>query len=128
MNHNINDFINLSHHMLVPPGNGVHTVHTASNIIKNVQEKLYQKSFPESDILTQWKLSFENLEQESNPLLIGICSDTGGGIQRGANWGPLYLRKSLLEITRPNLFFDLGDVKVIPHLLHDKYLTELHCQ
>jgi agmatinase len=56
------------------------------------------------------------------PWVIGIPSDNGGGIQRGANWGPLILRQELLS--EKDEFIDLGDVRVIPHLLHDKYLND----
>lgn len=54
-------------------------------------------------------------------MVLGIPSDSGGGIQRGANWGPLAIR---MELQKNNSeFHDLGDVRVIPHLLHDDYLN-----
>ena len=68
-----------------------------------------------------WEKSLNNISTEI-PLILGIPSDNGGGIQRGANWGPLALREEIL--TEINSFQDLGDVRVIPHLLHDKYLNE----
>ena len=43
---------------------------------------------------------------------------------RGANWGPLFLRSTLVEQQPQTSAFDLGDVRVIPHLLHDVYLNE----
>jgi agmatinase len=62
------------------------------------------------------------MDQSTKPLLIGIPSDTGGGIQRGANWGPLFIREQTHNLHKNVI--DIGDVKTIPHLLHDKYLNE----
>src|SRR5690606_34952695 len=56
--------------------------------------------------------------------LLGITSDTGGGIQRGANWGPLFIRQHFSDKYDLSSFVDLGDTRTIPHLLHDKYLNE----
>lgn len=106
---------------LCPPGNGVFTVNTA----KERKEKLHQSLFGQTDnIENLWKNSLDTLPESSKAVLLGIASDCGGGILRGANWGPLFVRSTLLE-QHPNLdLFDLGEVRVIPHLLHDKYLNE----
>jgi agmatinase len=112
--------------LLTLPGNGVFTVHTA----KEKKEKILAKAFSTSDIqLAQkkWLKSLSKIDSKKVHL-IGIPSDNGGGIQRGANWGPLALREKLYEDMN---FNDLGDVRVIPHLLHDKYLnssTIIECQ
>ena len=107
--------------VLRPPGNGVFTVHTASDIIENVQQRLYGKT-EKSEINKAWEESLESTEKL--PLLLGVCSDCGGGIHRGANWGPLFVRQYLLDLCQEKNFLDLGDLPVIPHLLHDKYLNE----
>ena len=106
---------------MCPPGNGVFTVNTA----KERKERLHKEIFGQtSNVEGLWKESLESLPEASNAVLLGIASDCGGGILRGANWGPLFVRSSLLE-QYPNLnAFDLGDIRVIPHLLHDKYLNE----
>src|SRR5690606_27391538 len=70
---------------------------------------------------TKWLKTYENLSDKKTWVL-GIPSDNGGGIQRGANWGPLMLRQEIIDVAKT--FIDLGDVRVIPHLLHDKYLNE----
>jgi len=57
-------------------------------------------------------------------VVLGIASDCGGGILRGANWGPLFLRNTLREQAPELSYFDIGDVRVNPHLLHDKYLNQ----
>jgi agmatinase len=106
--------------LLTLPGNGVFTVNTA----KEKKEKLMVAYYGTKNIekaKIKWLKTFEKLSVDK-PWVIGIPSDTGGGIQRGANWGPLSLRQEILDARKD--FIDLGDVRVIPHLLHDKYLND----
>lgn len=109
---------------LCPPGNGVFTVSTASSKKLGLHQYLYQCTEPQqvADQHHQLLLQFNQLAP-SQVALLGICSDTGGGIQRGANWGPLYIRERLYRTQEASRLVDLGDVRVIPHLLHDKYLN-----
>ena len=108
---------------LSPPGEGIYTVHTAKDKRINLQKKLFKTSEP-LEIQALWKDSLEKQMSIASTVLLGIPSDCGGGIQRGANWGPLYLRETLLNSKEELKFFDVGDVRVIPHLLHDKYLNQ----
>ena len=106
--------------LLTLPGNGVHTVNTG----KEKKEKLLMAYYGTKDLekaRTKWLKKIENINTDK-PWIIGIPSDNGGGIQRGANWGPLMLRQEILDTS--DEFIDTGDVRVIPHLLHDKYLNE----
>jgi agmatinase len=106
--------------LLTLPGSGVFTVNTG----KEKKEKLLQAYYGTKDAekaRPKWMKTFEKLSTRV-PWVIGIPSDNGGGIQRGANWGPLVLRQELIESR--DQFIDLGDVRVIPHLLHDKYLND----
>jgi len=106
--------------LLTLPGSGVFTVSSG----KEKKEKLTMAYYGTKDLekaKTKWLKSIEKLSPEK-PWVIGIPSDNGGGIQRGANWGPLVLRQEILDSRSE--FTDLGDVRVIPHLLHDKYLNE----
>ncbi len=106
---------------LCPPGNGVFTVNTA----KERKERLHQAIFGQStDIENLWHQSIDNLPQSGNAVILGIASDCGGGILRGANWGPLFVRSTLLEQYPELTAFDMGDIRVVPHLLHDKYLND----
>lgn len=106
---------------LCPPGNGVFTVNTA----KERKEQLHQALFGQTENIEQlWQSSLDTLAESSNAVILGIASDCGGGILRGANWGPLFVRSTLLEQHNHLNAFDLGDIRVIPHLLHDKYLNE----
>lgn len=103
---------------LCPPGNGVYTVHTAREHKQKLHQKLYQ-TVDESEVIESWKTSFKEINKKNQLCLLGVTSDTGGGIQRGANWGPLFIRTKL----DPSKYLDLGDTRTIPHLLHDKYLN-----
>jgi agmatinase len=105
--------------MMCPPGEGVYTVHTAKERRLELQEKIYQTK-NDSKVRTLWEKSLKNIPSTSLAV-IGIPSDNGGGIQRGANWGPLSVRLAMMEEDTPK-FLDVGDIRVIPHLLHDKYL------
>lgn len=107
---------------LCPPGNGVYTVHTAKENKEALHNKLYSTSEPEQ-VQAQWMKSFETLQSSNLPCLLGVTSDTGGGIQRGANWGPLFIRTQMLNHSKAR-FFDIGDIRTIPHFLHDKYLNQ----
>lgn len=122
------NLINTISNCLCPPGNGVFTVNTA----KERKEKLHQALYNQTDdIEAIWLASLNGLKDSSNAVILGVASDCGGGILRGANWGPLFLRSYLLELYPQLNTFDLGDIRVIPHLLHDKYLnhpTISNCQ
>lgn len=115
-----NDFENNIKNLLCPSGNGVYTVNTAKEKKEHLHQKLYGQI---SDVEPRWHEQLKQLP-EAPVAMLGICSDNGGGILRGANWGPLFLRNQL-QIQYPELTcFDLGDIRVIPHLLHDKYLND----
>lgn len=107
--------------LLTLPGNGVYTVHTG----QDKKEKLMKAYYGTKDVdkaSLKWKTFLKTIIKPELPFVLGIPSDNGGGIHRGANWGPLALRMQLLNDKQH--FQDLGDVRVIPHLLHDKYLNE----
>jgi agmatinase len=104
---------------LCPPGEGVFTVNTARERKEHLHQALYGAC---DDVLQAWQAHM-NQFPENGTVMLGVCSDNGGGILRGANWGPLYLRDALLAHYPDQLPFDLGDVRIIPHLLHDKYVN-----
>ncbi len=103
---------------LCPPGNGVFTVNTAKERKEAFWKQLYGSSL---GVHEKWQADMEKLA-DSKVALLGIPSDCGGGILRGANWGPLFLRSELIK--EDLKYHDLGDVRVIPHLLLDKYLNQ----
>lgn len=129
MNTEFNAFLTMLGSCLCPPGDGVYTVNTAKERKEVLRRQLFQQS---DDVRDKWLQQLANLPTDGNQAaILGISSDCGGGILRGANWGPLFLRLALLEQQPDSYTFDLGDVRVVPHLLHDKYLngqTISHCQ
>lgn len=63
-------------------------------------------------------------------VLLGVPSDAGGGILRGASQGPLAIRERVhaedpgwFRRAEAAGFLDLGDVVVVPQLLHDDMLS-----
>ncbi len=118
----LENFMSFAKQCLRPPGEGVYTVSNAKERKDQLHQKLYGDHLNVQDAwLTSLKAGLS-----SNPARVaalGICSDTGGGIQRGANWGPLFLRQAMIEQQQWNLL-DLGDVFVVPQVLHDKYLNQ----
>ncbi|NRA70641.1 MAG: arginase family protein [Gammaproteobacteria bacterium] len=106
---------------LCPPGNGVFTVNTAQERKATLHNHLYGTT---ENVVAAWQEQVNGLNDDNRPVLLGVCSDTGGGILRGANWGPLFLRQALLNGEFSCDYFDVGDIRVIPHLLHDKYLND----
>lgn len=118
-------FNELSEHLLCAPGRGVHTVHTASDKKIRLDNLLYDlREGEERDATALWREKLKSLSTHKGPVILGVCSDTGGGIQRGANWGPLTVRVAMAEAKRLGAALDLGDIRVVPHLLHDKYLNQ----
>ena len=121
MTTNWSSFKNKLTQCLCPPGNGVFTVNTA----KERKEELHKSIFGQAtNVESLWQASLDELPNSGKAVGLGVASDCGGGILRGANWGPLFVRSTLLQQYPTLTSFDLGDVRVIPHLLHDKYLNE----
>lgn len=106
---------------LTTPGNGVYTVFTAQERRYELQRKLYQAIEKEAEAI--WQQQLQQLDNSHTPVILGICSDTGGGIMRGANWGPLFVRLALYQHFPQLKLFELGDVRIIPQLLLDEYVT-----
>lgn len=108
-------------HCLCPPGSGVYTVHTGVSRKNKVEQILYGCSGDAAE--KQWRNRLATLQDITSPFMLGVCSDAGGGIQRGANWGPLYIREALLSQDSVPDYCDVGDVRVIPQLLLDEYVA-----
>lgn len=104
------------------PGEGVFTVSNARERKAKLHKKLYGSG---DDVKAKWldHLKKSLSKDFSGVATLGICSDTGGGIQRGANWGPLFVRDAILDLGQWPVL-DLGDVAIVPQLLHDKYINQ----
>lgn len=119
------EFISKIKHYLTPPGDGVFTVHTAADKRINLQKKIFgADAITHNKVREIWEESLTTTLPISKCVIFGIPSDCGGGIQRGANWGPLFLRETLISSKDELNAYDVGDVRTIPHLLHDKYLND----
>jgi len=122
MSQEIQAFNSKVEHRLCAPGDGVFTVNTAKERKAALRNKLYGQT---ENVDTLWRESLNELPHSPHKaVMLGISSDCGGGILRGANWGPLFVRSALIDQHPECHSFDLGDVRVIPHLLHDKYLND----
>lgn len=107
---------------LCPAGSGVFTVHAGKHVREPLQYKMYGGV---GDVaISAWQHEVKHKLKKSKTMLLGLPSDNGGGILRGANWGPLYLRERLYASLEMPQLLDLGDVRVIPQLLLDEYLSE----
>lgn len=120
-------------HLMRPAGGGIPSFSAGKGIALPLQKDLYQifsGSIPqdEKEISLLWQESWKFLDQ-AKVALIGAPSDTGAGIRRGAAYGPLAIRKALLQNPifqgwiQTKKVIDLGDIYVNPHLLHDGMLN-----
>lgn len=115
--------------LLRPAGAGLHTVSTGRDAQLALQRALYGVS-DAAAITPAWHATLAAV-RTARVAVLGIPSDCGAGLVRGASYGPQALRAFLLE-SRPDHrswaasagIVDVGDVAVVPHLLHDDMLSE----
>ena len=119
-------------HLLRPAGAGLHTVSTGKAEQLALQRALYQVD-DAALVPAAWRRSLQALAT-ARVVVLGIPSDCGAGLVRGAAFGPAALRSALLrQPARARLaglagVVDAGDVAVVPHLLHDDMLNEAQKQ
>jgi len=115
--------------LLRPAGGGIHLVSTGRAEQLALQRRLYRAS-SDAAVRDRWR---EDLVRATTAraVLLGIPSDVGAGSRRGANLGPSALRARLAEDdpaflirAREAGLVDLGDVFVVPQLLHDEMLSD----
>ncbi|MBI3293446.1 MAG: arginase family protein [Deltaproteobacteria bacterium] len=108
---------------LRPPGKGLFTLSTGGGYASGLLRTLYG-----SDAAPQVEKAWEDQlarVRRARIIVIGVPSDTGAGIMRGANFGPIGIREALLRSgPYPKEVLDLGDVLCIPQLLHDEMLSD----
>jgi len=115
--------------LLRPAGGGIHTVSTGRAEQQALQRRLYRAA-TDLEIGARWR---ESLARVANArvAILAVPSDTGAGLVRGAAFGPGALRSALLELI-PDFperaarvgIVDVGDVFVVPQLLHDEMLSQ----
>lgn len=115
--------------LLRPAGGGIHLVSTGKAEQLALQQRLYGAG-DAAEIRARWR---EDLARAATAraVVLGIPSDVGAGFRRGANLGPAAIRAKLMDDDpsrtardRADGVVDLGDVFVVPQLLHDDMLSE----
>lgn len=115
--------------LLRPAGGGIHLVSTGKAEQLALQRRLYGAA-SEEEVDRRWREDLSRVPT-ARAVLLGLPSDVGAGYRRGANLGPSAIRSRLLlddpgfaERNRAAGVVDLGDVFVVPQLLHDEMLSE----
>jgi agmatinase len=106
----------------------VHLVSTGRAEQIAMQKRVYGAA-SEDEIAARWRAAVEHL-RDARVVILAVPSDVGAGFLRGANMGPQGLRAALLasdpdwpgRLARSGVV-DLGDVFVVPQLLHDEMLS-----
>jgi agmatinase len=114
--------------LLRPAGGGLYVVSTGRAEQEAMQRKLYCAR-NETEVTERWLASLAKIAQ-ARVVVLGIPSDVGAGFLRGANIGPQAIRAHMLAEDpdypawcEASGVVDLGDVRVVPQLLHDEMLA-----
>ena len=114
---------------LRPAGGGIHTVSTGRVEREALQKKLYGAR-DEAEVQVRWQAALAAVPT-AEVAIVGIPSDCGAGLARGAAFGPEAVRAALLRLV-PDFaaraaraaIVDVGDVFSVPQLLSDDMLSE----
>lgn len=115
--------------LLRPAGGGLYLVSTGREAQEAMQRKLYHAR-NSAEVDERFRESLERIKT-AKVVTLGVPSDVGAGFRRGANLGPQAMRETLLQVVpdfpdraRELGIVDVGDVFVVPQLLHDDMLSE----
>jgi agmatinase len=115
-------------HMLRPAAGGVYTVSSGRAEQEALQLRIYGAR-DASDVAERWRAALSDVGR-ARIAILGVPSDCGAGLVRGASFGPQAVRAAVLEhepcfaeIARAEGIVDVGDVFTVPHLLHDEMLS-----
>jgi agmatinase len=114
--------------MLRPAAGGLYVVSTGRAAQLEVQRHLYGAT-EEGEITRRFLAAIDRISS-AKAILLGVPSDVGAGYRRGANLGPQAIRTAMIAAD-PDLrawldkhaIVDIGDVAVVPQLLHDDMLV-----
>ncbi len=116
-------------HLLRPAGGGLYLVSTGRAEQLALQRRIYGAATDE-EVDTKFRASLERV-QNARIAILGIPSDVGAGFLRGANLGPQMIRTTMLAEDdtfaarmESEGIVDIGDVFVVPQLLHDEMLSD----
>src|SRR4051812_21213018 len=115
--------------LLRPAGGGVYTVSSGRAEQESLQRALYGAR-DAGEIDARWRAALAAVPA-ARVVLLGIPSDTGAGLVRGAAFGPQGVRQAVLRLV-PDFaaraarlgIVDAGDVFVVPQLLADDMLSD----
>ncbi len=115
--------------LLRPSAGGIHLVSTGRAAQARLQRALYGVD-DDAAVRTKFLAALDRIPS-ARGVILGIPSDVGAGFVRGANLGPQVIRSALLQLV-PDWsariaaagIVDIGDVFVVPQLLHDDMLSE----
>ena len=110
--------------LLRPAGGGLYLVSTGRAEQEALQQRLYGAR-DQDEVAARFTESLAKIAA-AKVIVLGIPSDVGAGFRRGANLGPQAIRTAYLEErpSWPEGVIDIGDVFVVPQLLHDEMLSE----
>ena len=114
---------------LRPAGGGIHTVSTGRRSREALQQTFYGARDAD-EVQAKWRTALASVGR-AKVAVLGIPSDCGAGLARGAAFGPEGIRAALLRLcpdysaraARAGIL-DVGDVFVVPQLLGDDMLSE----
>lgn len=113
-----------------PAGGGLYLVSTGRAEQLALQRRIYGAA-TDDEVDARWRAALRRVTApETKVVVLGAPSDVGAGFLRGANLGPQAIRTRLLERERGAALLadprvvDLGDVFVVPQLLHDEMLSD----
>jgi guanidinobutyrase len=114
---------------LRPAGGGIYTVSTGRVEREALQQALYQAR-DEAEVVAKWRAALASIGS-ARVAMLGIPSDCGAGLARGAAFGPEAVRAALLRripdfparAARAGIV-DVGDVFCVPQLLTDDMLSD----
>ncbi len=115
--------------LLRPAAGGLHLVSTGRAAQLKLQRQLYGVE-TDAQVRDRFLAALDRIPT-ARGVILGVPSDVGAGFVRGANLGPQVIRASLIELV-PDWsakleaagIVDIGDVFVVPQLLHDEMLGE----
>ncbi|GAC1589128.1 MAG: agmatinase [Polyangiales bacterium] len=115
--------------LLRPAAGGLYVVSTGLAEQQGVQRTLYGVS-TDAEVQARFRATLDRIA-DARIIMLGIPSDVGAGYLRGANLGPQAVREALFaqdhdwSQTMERLgVIDVGDVFVVPQLLHDSMLND----
>lgn len=114
--------------LLRPAGGGLFLVSTGRAEQEALQQRLYGASNA-ADVDARFRAALARIPS-AKAVILGVPSDVGAGFRRGANLGPQAIRTELLrqepgfpERAAKEGIVDIGDVFVVPQLLHDDMIA-----